>query len=120
MDELLTDLRWYDKHKAFRRGAKAGGRLQGKTEAERSSKLWWAEDVQAKAGSSGFGCEGKGRPSRGGCVEERVPIMAQGALGVLGCWGRRMRRKEAKLSVGSSAEAGSGAALGGDHVVGSR
>lgn len=31
-----------------------------------------------------------------------------------------MRRKEAKLSVGSSAEAGSGVALGGDNVVGSR
>lgn len=55
MDELLTDLKSYDKHKAFRREAKAGGRLQGETEAERSNKLFWAEgDVQAKAGSSGF------------------------------------------------------------------
>lgn len=55
MDELLTDLKSYDKHKAFRREAKAGGRLQEETEAERSNKLFWAEgDVQAKAGSSGF------------------------------------------------------------------
>lgn len=55
MDELLTDLKSYDKHKAFRREAKAGGRLQGEMEAERSNKLFWAEgDVQAKAGSSGF------------------------------------------------------------------
>lgn len=49
MDELLTDLKSYDKHKALRREAKAAGRLQGETEAERSSKLFWAEeDVQAK------------------------------------------------------------------------
>lgn len=53
MDELLTVLKSYDKHKAFRREAKAGGRLQGEMEAERSNKLFWAEDVQAKAGSSG-------------------------------------------------------------------
>lgn len=49
MDELLTDLKSYDKHKALRREAKAAGRLQGEMEAERSSKLFWAgEDVQAK------------------------------------------------------------------------
>lgn len=73
MDELLTDLKSYNKHKAFRREAKAGGRLQGEMEAERSSKLFWAKDVQAKAGSSGFS-EGKGRPSRGGmCLRSVVP-----------------------------------------------
>lgn len=55
MDELLTDLKSYDKHKALRREAKAGGRLQEEMEAERSNKLLWAEDdMQAKAGSSGF------------------------------------------------------------------
>lgn len=98
MDELLTDLKSYDKHKAFRREAKAGGRLQGEMEAERSNKLFWAEeeDVQAKAGSSGF----------------REPFVSW-----TGDEKRMMRRK---LSIGSSDEARSKAALGGDNVVGSK
>lgn len=79
MDELLTDSEWFDKHKAFRREAKAGGRLQGETEAERSNKLFWAEeDVQAKAGSNGFSLVGEGK-----AFKECVPIKVQGTLRVL-------------------------------------
>lgn len=86
MDELLTDLKSYDKHKAFRREAKAGGRLQGEMEAERSNKLFWAEgDVQAK-GRLQWVQPMRGREGLGeeGCVEECVPIKVQGALRVLG------------------------------------
>lgn len=65
MDELLTDLKLYDNHKASRHEAKAGGRLQGEVEAERSRKLFWAGDVQAEVGSRGSAYRGKGRSSRG-------------------------------------------------------
>lgn len=42
--------------------AKAGGRLQGEVEAERSNKLFWAGgDVQAKADSSGLSLQGEGK-----------------------------------------------------------
>lgn len=120
MDELLTDLKLYDKHKAFRHEAKAGGRLQGEVEAERSSKLFWVgRDVQARADFGGFSLQGEGKafkrrdaarslfPSKG-----REPSVSWTA-------GGKRRRKRAKSSLNSSGEARrSGAALGGGNVMG--
>lgn len=120
MDELLTDLKSYDKHKAFTHEARAGRRLQGEVEAERSSKLFWVGgDAQARADSSGFSLRGEGKafkrrdvvrsvfPSKG-----REPSLSWTA-------GGKRRRKRAKSSLNSSGEArSSGAALGGGSVMG--
>lgn len=88
MDELLTDLKSYDKHKAFSREAKAGGRLQGEAGGRKVERVILGRRR----------CAGEGRlqwvqPTRGreglqeeGCGEERVPIKGQGALRVLGRW----------------------------------
>lgn len=67
MDELLTDLKLYDKHKAFSREAKAGGRLRGGEEAtERLSKLFWAgEMVLARQTPGGSAYKRKGRAGPG-------------------------------------------------------
>lgn len=82
MDELLTDLKLSDKHKAFSREAKAGGRLRrgGEEATERLSKLFWAgETVGAgEANSSRFSLQGEGKGRARlhveGRGEERVPI----------------------------------------------
>lgn len=114
MDELLTDLKSYDNHKASRREAKAGGRLQGEVEAERSRKLFWAGDVQAEVGSRGSAYGGREGLQEERCGEEHVPIKGQGALHVLARWWEEEEDDEegGQVQPCSSGEAGrSGAAL---------
>lgn len=99
MDELLTDLKSYDKHKAFRHEAKAGGRLQGEVEAERSSKLFWVgEDVQAKADSSGLSLRGEGKVFKRRDVVKSM-FLSKGREPSMSWTGGGRRRKGAESSL---------------------
>lgn len=116
MDELLTDLKLSDKHKAFSREAKAGGRLRrgGEEATERLSKLFWAgETVLGRQTPAGSACRGKGRAGPGFTWRDV-------ARSVFPSGRRRRRRKGSERSPGSGRIWDERAALGGDNVVGLR
>lgn len=66
MDELLTDLKSYDKDKAFRREGKAGGRLRGRWRQKGHVSYSGQEMRRRKQAPVGPAYKGKGRSSRGG------------------------------------------------------
>lgn len=91
---------------------------RGEVEAEGSTKLFWAGgDVQSKVDSSGFSLQGEGKVfTRRDVVRSMFP--SKGREPSVSCTSGG-RREGAKSGPSSGSEARrSGAALGGDNVVG--
>lgn len=91
MDELLTDLKSYHEHKAFRREAKAGGRFC-REKWRQKGQISYSGQKMCKLRQAPVG--GREGLQEEGSAGECVPITAQGTLPVLDWWGEEDEEEE--------------------------